>query len=195
MAKTTITRKTNETDITLSLELNGKGESRIETGIGFFDHMLRLLSFHSGFDLEIKCAGDLHVDAHHSVEDVGITLGQALKQSLPADRAIVRYAHAYVPMDESLARAVVDISGRPALVFQAEFSKNKVGDFDVELVKEFFRGFVNHSFINLHLQLLYGENAHHQIESIFKAAAVALRQAVQPSTLRKGAASSKGMLV
>lgn len=195
MAKTTITRKTNETDVSLKLDLLGQGKSNIDTGIGFFDHMLALLAFHSGFDLEIKCVGDLKVDAHHTVEDVGIVLGQGFKQSLPADRAIIRYGLAYVPMDESLARAVVDISGRPALVFQAAFSKDKVGEFDTELVKEFFQAFVNHAFINLHLQLLYGENTHHQIESLFKATARALQQAVQPSTGRKVTASTKGVLV
>ncbi len=194
MSKTTITRKTHETDIVLKIELYGEGKSEIKTGVGFFDHMMTLLAFHSGLDLEIKCSGDLHVDAHHTVEDVGIVLGQAFKQSLPADRAIVRYGSAYVPMDESLARAVVDISGRPTLVFSAAFSKSKVGEFDTELVKEFLQAFVNHAFINLHVQLLYGENTHHQIESIFKATALALRQAVQPSPLRKGTASSKGVL-
>ncbi|HEX9654607.1 MAG TPA: imidazoleglycerol-phosphate dehydratase HisB [bacterium] len=195
MPKTTITRKTHETDVTLKLDLFGNGKSNIDTGIGFFDHMLTLLAFHSGFDLDVKCSGDLQVDGHHTVEDVGIVLGQAFKQHLPADRAIVRYGLAYLPMDESLARAVVDISGRPALVFLAKFSQPKVGDFETELVQEFFQAFVNHSFINLHLQLLYGENAHHQIESLFKATARALQQALQPSVGRKGAASSKGVLV
>lgn len=195
MSKTSVTRKTNETDITLKLDLYGGGKSDIKTGVGFFDHTLTLLAFHSGFDLDIKCSGDLQVDAHHTVEDVGIVLGQAFKQSLPAERAIVRYGSAYAPMDESLARAVVDVSGRPALVFNAAFSKNKVGEFDTELVKEFFQAFINHAFINLHIQLLYGENTHHQIESIFKATALALRQAVQPAAGRKVPASTKGVLV
>lgn len=194
MQKIKIKRKTNETDVSLTLNLAGTGQAKISTGIGFFDHMLDLFVFHGCFDLNLSCKGDLEIDAHHTVEDVGISLGQALKNGLSKSEGIVRYGNAFVPMDESLARAVVDISGRPYLVFEAEFENSKVGSFDTELVKEFFQGFTNHAQINLHLKILYGDNTHHQIEALFKATAVALRQALQKDLKRKGPTSTKGML-
>lgn len=194
MKKAKIERKTKETDISLMLNLDGTGQANISTSIGFFDHMLDLFVFHGCFDLNLSCKGDLEIDAHHTVEDVGISLGQAFKKRLSENKGIVRYGNAFVPMDETLARAVVDISGRPYLVFDAEFKNPKVGSFDTELVKEFFQGFTNHARINLHLKILYGNNTHHQIEALFKATAVALRQAVQRDPKRKGPASTKGVL-
>lgn len=194
MKKAKIERKTKETDISLMLNLDGTGQANISTRIGFFDHMLDLFVFHGCFDLNLSCKGDLEIDAHHTVEDVGISLGQAFKKRLSENKGIVRYGNAFVPMDETLARAVVDISGRPYLVFDAEFKNPKVGSFDTELVKEFFQGFTNHARINLHLKILYGNNTHHQIEALFKATAVALRQAVQRDPKRKGPASTKGVL-
>lgn len=195
MAKIKLARKTNETNITLEFDISGEGQSQISTGIGFFDHMLELFAFHGRFDLNVKCQGDLDVDGHHTVEDVGIVLGQAFHKALSGDRAIVRYATAWVPMDESLARAVVDVSGRPFLLFNAEFGQSKVGDFDTELVREFFQAFVNHARLTLHLSLVYGTNTHHKIEALFKAVAVALRQAVQLDKKRPGPASTKGVLI
>lgn len=194
MKKIKIERETKETDISLMLNLDGTGQANISTSIGFFDHMLDLFVFHGCFDLNLSCKGDLEIDAHHTVEDVGISLGQAFKKGLSENKGIVRYGNAFVPMDETLARAVVDISGRPYLVFDAEFKNPKVGSFDTELVKEFFQGFTNHARINLHLRILYGNNTHHQIEALFKATAVALRQAVQRDPKRKGPASTKGVL-
>ncbi|MFQ5708567.1 MAG: imidazoleglycerol-phosphate dehydratase HisB [bacterium] len=195
MSKTRLERKTNETNITLEFDIRGEGQSRISTGIGFFNHMLELFAFHGCFDLNVKCQGDLHVDAHHTVEDVGIVLGQAFHKALSGEQAIVRYATAWVPMDESLARAAVDISGRPFLAFDAEFRQSRVGDFDTELTREFFQAFVTHAGITLHLKLLYGANTHHKIEALFKAVAVALRQAVQLDKNRSGPASTKGVLI
>lgn len=189
-----INRKTKETEISGELKLYGSGENEISTGIGFFDHMLELFSFHSCFDLKLECKGDLEVCGHHTVEDVGIVLGEAFKKSLPADKSIVRYASSHVPMDEVLARAVIDISGRPFLLFEADFDLDKIGNFDTELVLEFFQAFVNNAGILLHLKILYGMNTHHKIEALFKAVAVGLRQAVKPDANRKGPASSKGSL-
>lgn len=195
MNSTKINRQTKETNISLELNIFGKGQYSIVTGVGFFDHMLELFAFHSGFDLTIKCQGDLKVDAHHTVEDTGIVLGQAFKQNLPKDKRIIRYGTAYVPMDETLARAVVDISGRPYFVLDAQFELAEIGEFDTELVNEFFQAFVNHAHINLHLHVLYGKNTHHKIEALFKATAVALRKAVQIDSQLSGPASSKGVLV
>lgn len=194
MAKVKLERKTKETDITLALNLQGTGKHDISTGIDFFDHMLQQFSFHGCFDLELKCKGDLNVCGHHTVEDVGIVLGQAFKKSLPDHKGFVRYGSVFMPMDETLARAVVDISGRPYLVFEAAFTQPKVGEFDTELVKEFFRAFVNHAQITLHLKVIYGENTHHKIEALFKAVALVLRQAVQIDPKRGGPSSTKGML-
>ncbi|NIR50604.1 imidazoleglycerol-phosphate dehydratase HisB [candidate division KSB1 bacterium] len=195
MTATRIERKTKETDIAVQFEIFGKGEYSLDTGVGFFDHMLELFAFHGGFDLTVKCKGDLKVDAHHTVEDTGIVLGQAFKKQLPKDKRIVRYSAAHVPMDETLVRAVVDISGRAYLVFDAEFELTKVGEFETELVNEFFRAFVNHAQLNLHLTVLYGKNTHHRIEALFKATAVALRQAIQIEPTLSGPASSKGALM
>ena len=194
MKKIKVKRKTKETDISLTLNLAGTGQAKISTGIGFFDHMLNLFVFHGCFDLNLSCKGDLEIDAHHTVEDVGIALGQAFKKGLSEKKGFVRYGNALVPMDESLSRAVVDISGRPYLVFEAKFKNPKVGNFDTELIKEFFQSFTNHAQINLHLKILYGANTHHQIEALFKATAVALRQALQNDQKRKGSPSTKGIL-
>jgi len=194
MKKVKLTRKTKETDITLSLNLDGAGRNKISTGVGFFDHMLDLFAFHGCFDLEVAAKGDLHVCGHHTVEDVGIVLGQALGQAMSQAKNYMRYATAFVPMDESLARAVVDLSGRPCLVFNCPGLNPKVGDFDTELVREFFQALVNHAQITLHLELVYGENTHHKIEALFKAAGVALRQALSTDAGRSGVASTKGRL-
>lgn len=189
-----INRKTKETEITGDLSLYGSGRNNISTGIGFFDHMLELFSFHSCFDLNLVCKGDLQVCGHHTVEDVGIVLGRAFKKSLPEQQNIVRYASSCVPMDEVLARAVVDISGRPFLLFEADFELDKIGNFDTELVLEFFQAFVNNAGITLHLKILYGVNTHHKIEALFKVTAVSLRQAVKPDRNRQGPSSTKGKL-
>lgn len=194
MSKVKVNRKTKETDIAIEFNLFGSGEHDISTGIGFFDHMLALFTFHGCFDLTLTCKGDLEVDGHHTVEDTGILLGQAFQQALPAAKNIVRYATAFAPMDETLGRAVLDISGRPYLVFDVSLSRARVGDFDTELVKEFFRALANHAGINLHLSVLYGENTHHKIEALFKATALALRQAVQIDSKRQGPASTKDVL-
>lgn len=187
-------RKTKETDISIDLDLTGSGKSKIATGIGFFDHMLELFAFHGCFDLDVACKGDLHVCGHHTVEDVGIVLGKVFQQTLDPERRFRRYGMAMIPMDECLARAAVDISGRALLVFEAEFSRERVGDFDTELVREFFQAFTNHGELTLHLRLFYGENAHHQIEALFKATAVALRHALEADSRRDGPASTKGTL-
>jgi len=187
-------RKTKETEVSVKLELNGSGKSQIATGIGFFDHMLELFAFHSCFDLDVTCKGDLHVCGHHTVEDVGIVLGKTFRQKLDPEKNFRRYGVAIIPMDECLAQAVVDISGRALLVFKADFGRERVGDFDTELVREFFQAFVRHGEITLHLHLLYGENAHHQIEALFKATAVALRQALETDPRRTGPVSTKGTL-
>ncbi|MFQ5602095.1 MAG: imidazoleglycerol-phosphate dehydratase HisB [bacterium] len=192
MAK--IKRITKETNVVLELTLSGEGKSEIATGIGFFDHLLELLAFHGCFDLKVQCEGDLTVCGHHSVEDVGMVLGQAFFQEWQVSKDLQRFGQAHIPMDDALASAVVDISGRSFLVFHAEFKSPKVGDFETELVREFFQAFVSHGRINLHLQVLYGENTHHQIEALFKAAAVALRRALRLDSERKGVASTKGKL-
>jgi len=183
-------RKTNETDIKVILNLTG-GDVEINTGIGFFDHMLTALAVHGGMGLKLTCKGDLHVDAHHTVEDCGIALGQVLAQALGDKTGIARYGTAQVPMDEALAQAAVDVSGRPFLVFRAQFSQAKAGVFELCLCEEFFRAFAMHAGITLHLMLLYGSNGHHEAEAIFKAAAHALRRAVQP---KPGILSTKGTI-
>lgn len=187
-------RKTKETDIILSLNLDGSGESDIETGIGFFDHMLTLFARHGFFDLNIKCAGDTNVDFHHSVEDVGITLGQAFYEALGDKAGITRYGHAYVPMEYALARAVIDISGRIALSCNISTNKDKVGEFDTELAPEFFKAFADNARINLHIDLIKSSNAHHDLEAVFKAVARALSVAVAFDPRVKGAHSTKGIL-
>jgi imidazoleglycerol-phosphate dehydratase len=189
-----VERRTRETDIVLGLVLDGEGRSRVATGIGFLDHMLTALSTHSGIDLEVRCRGDLHVDAHHSVEDVGIALGQALKQALGDKKGLVRFGHAYVPLDEALSRAVVDLSGRPWLHFGAQFRAQRVGDMPTELFEDFFWALVDHGRFNLHLDVVRGRNAHHVAETLFKATARALAMATRRDPRVKDVPSTKGSL-
>lgn len=173
-----VDRKTKETDITVEINLEGTGHAELDTGVGFLDHMLDQIARHGLIDLKIIAKGDLHIDAHHTVEDVGITLGQAFNKAIGDKKGITRYGHAYAPLDEALSRVVVDISGRPGLELNANFKRAMVGEFDVDLIYEFFQGFVNHSLITLHIDNIRGDNAHHQIETIFKAFARALRTAI-----------------
>jgi imidazoleglycerol-phosphate dehydratase len=189
-----IERKTRETDIVLAIDLDGSGRSKVATGIGFLDHMLTALSTHSGIDLDVRCRGDLHVDAHHSVEDVGIVLGQALKQALGDKKGVVRFGHAYVPLDEALSRAVVDLSGRPWLHFGVQWKAQRIGDMPTELFEDFFWALVDHGRFNLHLDVLRGRNAHHVAETLFKATARALRMAVALDARTAGVPSTKGSL-
>jgi len=190
----TIERKTKETDITLTLDLDGRGEGACATGVGFFDHMLDLLSKHALFDLAVKAVGDLQTDPHHTVEDVGISLGQALDQALADRRGITRFGHGAVPMDEALAEVVVDLSGRSAFECRVFFSAEKTGDFDTVLVEEFLRAFANNGRLNLHVIVPYGHNAHHIAEAIFKALARALRAAVAIDPRQPGIPSTKDTL-
>ncbi|GGC51823.1 imidazoleglycerol-phosphate dehydratase HisB [Chelatococcus reniformis] len=173
-----IARGTSETDIAVRLDLDGSGTAEIATGVGFFDHMLDLFARHGLFDLTLKATGDLHIDQHHTVEDCGIALGQAFRQALGDKRGITRYADVHLPMDETLSRIAVDISGRPFLVFRTSFSAAKIGDFDTELVREFFQAFAINAGVTLHVETLYGENNHHIAESCFKGLARGLRKAV-----------------
>ena len=179
MREAAITRKTRETQVSVRLNLDGSGASRLASGVPFLDHMLDQVARHGVFDLEIEAKGDLHIDAHHTVEDIGITLGQAFAQAVGDKRGVRRYGHAYVPLDEALSRVVVDLSGRPGLVMKIEFARPRIGDFDVDLVHEFFQGFVNHAQVTLHVDNLKGDNAHHQAETAFKAFGRALRMAVE----------------
>ncbi|MDE6472042.1 MAG: imidazoleglycerol-phosphate dehydratase HisB [Clostridia bacterium] len=192
MRKSQIERNTKETQIVLSLNLDGDGKYDVDTGVGFFDHMMTLFACHSGFDLTVKCKGDVRVDGHHSVEDIGIVLGKAIAQALGDKVGIKRYASVTIPMDESLASVTVDISGRQFLVFNAEGMTGKVGDFDIELVEEFFRAVANQAGLTLHINLHYGSNNHHKIEAIFKAFARALKEAT--TVVSNKIPSSKGML-
>lgn len=187
-------RKTRETDITLSINLDGAGDSQPHTGVGFFDHMLDLLARHGLIDLNVQAQGDLHVDAHHTVEDVGIVLGQALAQALGDKRGIHRYGWAMVPMDETLAHVAVDLSGRAAFVFRAQFPTPVIGGFPCELVEEFLKALSNAAGMNLHVNVPYGGNAHHVAEAIFKGVARALRQAVSIDPRQPGVPSTKGSL-
>ncbi|MEN8167114.1 MAG: imidazoleglycerol-phosphate dehydratase HisB [Pseudomonadota bacterium] len=175
-----IERKTLETQIRLSLNLDGVGTGRFETGVPFLEHMLDQVARHGLIDLDIQAEGDLHIDAHHTVEDIGITLGQAFAQALGDKKGIRRYGHAYVPLDEALSRVVVDFSGRPGLEYQVDFTRARIGEFDVDLLLEFFRGLVNHAGMTLHIDNLRGINAHHQAETVFKALGRALRMALEP---------------
>jgi imidazoleglycerol-phosphate dehydratase len=190
----TVSRNTKETQISLSLDLDGKGTGSIKTGVGFFDHMLDLLSRHSLIDLKIEAAGDLHIDAHHTVEDVGITLGQALEKAVGDKRGIYRYGWATVPMDESLAQVVLDLSGRPAFVFNVQFKSETIGEFPVELIEEFLKAFATTAKMNLHVNVPYGTNSHHIAEAIFKGLAKALRQAVTHDPRNNEVPSTKGSL-
>ena len=178
MRRGAVARKTKETDVEVAVDLDGTGASSIETGIGFLDHMLDLLAWHSRIDIRVRAKGDLHIDHHHTTEDVGIALGQAIKQALAEMKGITRYADVHVPMDEALTRVAIDISGRPLLVFKAEFVRDKVGTFDTELVQEWFHAFAMNSGITLHAECLYGTNDHHIAESCFKGLARALLAAV-----------------
>jgi len=192
--KAVVKRKTRETDIELSLALEGTGRSKIATGIGFLDHMLTSFATHGRFDLVVRCKGDLHVDAHHSVEDVGIALGQALKQALGDKAGIVRFGHAYCPLDEALSRCVIDLSGRPWLTFAVTFKAQRVGDMPTELFEDFFWALCDHGRLNLHLDLIRGRNAHHIAETLFKASSRALAMAVALDPRVKGVPSTKGSL-
>jgi len=180
MRSAEVTRNTAETRIRARLNLDGNGASALASGVPFFDHMLDQIARHGLIDLDIEAAGDLHIDAHHTVEDVGITLGQALAEALGDKRGVRRYGHAYVPLDEALSRVVVDFSGRPGLVWNVEFTRAMIGQFDVDLAREFFQGLVNHARITVHVDNLRGDNAHHQCETIFKAFGRALRMAAEP---------------
>ncbi len=176
--RASIRRDTKETKIGVSVDLDGQGTSKISTGIGFFDHMLDQIARHGTIDLEIDAQGDLHIDGHHTVEDVGIALGMAVAQAVGDKRGLTRYGHAYVPLDEALSRVVIDFSGRPSLVMNVPFKAGMIGGFDAQLAHEFFQGFANHALVTLHIDNLRGENAHHQCETVFKAFARALRSAV-----------------
>jgi imidazoleglycerol-phosphate dehydratase len=190
-----IERNTNETRIVVELELDGSGRASLATGIPFLDHMLDQVARHGMIDLTVRAEGDLHIDAHHTVEDVGITFGQALAEALGDKRGIRRYGHAFVPLDEALSRVVLDCSGRPGLEFHVEFPRARVGDFDVDLSIEFFRGFANHALVTLHIDTLRGRNTHHIMETVFKAFGRALRMAIE-TDLRLGSTvpSTKGSL-
>ncbi len=195
MRSAEIVRETKETKVRLAVNLDGTGKAAIATGIGFFDHMLDLLARHARFDLEIEAKGDLHVDFHHTTEDVGIVLGQAVKRALGDMRGITRYADLHLPMDETLTRVALDISGRPYLVFRTEFKVAKIGEFDTELVREFFQAFASNAGVTLHVETLYGDNAHHIAESCFKGLARALRAAVAIDAAASGEIpSTKGAL-
>lgn len=178
MRASEVVRNTLETQITVAINLDGTGVSSFETGVGFLDHMLDQIARHGMMDITVKARGDLHIDAHHTVEDIGITLGQAFSKALGDKKGIVRYGHAYVPLDEALSRVVLDISGRSGLAFDCKFTRANVGEFDVDLFYEFFQGFVNHAGVTLHIDNLKGHNSHHQAETIFKAFGRALRMAV-----------------
>ena len=174
-----VSRNTAETKITVKLNLDGTGQANLSTGIGFFDHMLDQIARHGLIDLDIQCVGDLHIDGHHTVEDVGITLGQAVAKAVGDKKGLRRYGHAYVPLDEALSRVVVDFSGRPGLEMHVPFKSGMIGTFDSQLAYEFFQGFVNHAFVTLHIDNLRGDNSHHQAETVFKAFARALRMALE----------------
>lgn len=189
-----LSRKTAETDIILKLNLDGEGKSAIDTGIGFLDHMLTLFSRHGLIDLEIKAQGDLQVDAHHTVEDIGIVLGQAFKQALGDKNSIKRYGTSHVPMDEALAMVCVDLGGRPYLVCNVEYTNERVGDMETELVEEFFRAVSVNAAMNVHINVLYGSNNHHIVEAVFKAFGRALDQAIRSDSRIKGVMSTKGLL-
>jgi imidazoleglycerol-phosphate dehydratase len=194
MRKAEVSRNTNETRIAVKLDLDGAGQSSIATGVPFLDHMLEQVARHGVFDLAISAKGDLHIDAHHTVEDVGIALGQAFAKAVGDKSGVRRYGHAYVPLDEALSRAVVDLSGRPGLEYNIKFARARIGEFDVDLVHEFFQGFVNHAHVTLHVDNIKGSNAHHQAETAFKAFARALRMAAESDPRVEGVPSTKGSL-
>ena len=195
MRTASIIRNTLETQIAATVNLDGKGTARLDTGVPFLDHMLDQVARHGMIDLEIAAKGDLHIDAHHTVEDIGITLGQAVAKAVGDRKGIRRFGHAYVPLDEALSRVVIDFSGRPGLEFHVEFVRAMIGEFDVDLVHEFFQGFVNHALVTLHVDNLRGANAHHQAETVFKAFGRALRMATEADPRTSGAVpSTKGTL-
>ena len=187
-------RKTGETDIEVSFLIEGKGSSNIETGIGFLDHMLTLFSKHGGFDLVVKAKGDLNVDSHHTIEDIGIVLGQCIREASGDRKGIKRYGTTFLPMDEAMAMVSVDVSGRPYLVFEAALTTEKLGDFDTEMTEEFFRALAFNAGITLHAKILYGKNTHHMIEALFKGTARALKEALTEDEAIKGVMSTKGIL-
>ncbi len=192
--KAQIERITRETQIRVALDLDGTGTARFQTGVPFLEHMLDQIARHGLIDLDIEAQGDRHIDDHHTVEDIGITVGQALKQAWGDKAGVRRYGHAYVPLDEALCRVVIDLSGRPGLEFQAEFPQLRIGQFDVELVREFFQGLVNHAQITVHIDSLRGRNTHHIVETMFKAFGRALRMAVEPDPRNAHVPSTKGCL-
>ncbi|HNJ75355.1 MAG TPA: imidazoleglycerol-phosphate dehydratase HisB [Azospira sp.] len=195
MRQAEITRNTLETQVSVKLNLDGTGVGKFETGVPFLDHMLDQIARHGAIDLEVTAKGDLHIDAHHTVEDIGITLGQAFAKALGDKKGLRRYGHAYVPLDEALSRVVVDLSGRPGLEFHVAFTRAWIGQFDVDLVNEFFQGLVNHALVTLHIDNLRGTNAHHQAETVFKAFGRALRMAAEADPRASGAIpSTKGAL-
>ena len=195
MRNTQVKRNTLETQISVSLNLDGNGSAVFDTGVPFLDHMLDQIARHGLMDINIMAKGDLHIDAHHTVEDIGITLGQAFHQAIGDKKGLRRYGHAYVPLDEALSRVVLDISGRPGLVFNVDFTRASIGEFDVDLIHEFFQGFVNHALVTLHIDCLAGNNAHHQAETVFKAFGRALRMAVEIDPRMSGMTpSTKGSL-
>src|SRR5687767_15800485 len=195
MRKAEVQRDTKETQVFVALDLDGRGESRLESGIPFLDHMLDQIARHGGLDLTVRAKGDLEIDAHHTVEDIGITLGMALARALGDTKGIRRFGHAYVPLDEALSRAVVDFSGRPGLAYNVKFTHARVGEFDVDLTHEFFQGLVNHALATVHIDNLRGDNSHHQCETVFKAFARALRMALTPDPRSAGVVpSTKGTL-
>ena len=195
MRSAQVTRTTLETRISVNLNLDGIGQSKFDTGLPFLDHMLDQVARHGMVDLEILAKGDLHIDGHHTVEDIGLTLGQAFNQAVGDKKGLRRYGHAYVPLDEALSRVVLDISGRPGLVFHVDFVRSNVGEFDIDLVREFFQGFVNHALVTLHIDNLAGDNAHHQAETVFKAFGRALRMALEVDPRMVGIMpSTKGSL-
>ncbi|MBM3274144.1 MAG: imidazoleglycerol-phosphate dehydratase HisB [Candidatus Sericytochromatia bacterium] len=194
MRTATIERKTRETSIRATLSLDGKGEARVASGIPFFDHMLDAFARHGGFDLELACSGDLEVDGHHTIEDCGLVIGQALREALGDKAGITRYGHAYIPFDETLVRGVVDLSGRPYLVYRADLGTGLLGTYEVELTEDFFGALCTEGKFNLHLEVLYGRNRHHKVEGLFKACTRALRMAVALDPRTAGVPSTKGSL-
>ncbi|HEX7235253.1 MAG TPA: imidazoleglycerol-phosphate dehydratase HisB [Nitrosospira sp.] len=190
-----VTRNTLETQICLKMNLDGTGKISLDTGVPFLDHMLEQVARHGMIDLQVSAKGDLHIDAHHTVEDIGITVGQAFAQAVGDKKGLRRYGHSYVPLDEALSRVVVDLSGRPGMEFNVKFKRARIGEFDVDLINEFFQGFVNHAMVTLHIDNLSGRNAHHQAETVFKAFGRALRMAVEPDARAAGTIpSTKGSL-
>jgi len=195
MRSAQISRNTLETQISASINLDGTGKAELASGLGFLDHMLDQIARHGMMDISVAASGDLHIDAHHTVEDIGITLGQAFAKAIGDKKGIRRYGHAYVPLDEALSRVVLDVSGRPGFEYGVEFTRARIGDFDVDLIHEFFQGFVNHALVTLHIDNLRGDNAHHQAETIFKAFGRALRMAVEMDARMAGVMpSTKGSL-